>query len=120
MADDDGAAGEVFQRFFQRADRVDVQIVGRLVEQEDVRAALEHAGEVDAVALAAGEDADFLLLVGAGEAEAADVGAGVHLRAGAELERLLPVADRLPDGRVVLAGCRATARRRRASRCRRP
>ena len=60
MADDDGAAGEVFQRLFQRADDVHIQIVRRLVEQDDVRAALEHAGQVDAIALAAGEDADGL------------------------------------------------------------
>ena len=43
MADDHGAAGEVLQRFFQRPQRVDVQIVGRLVEQQDVGAFLEHA-----------------------------------------------------------------------------
>ena len=36
MADDDGAAGEILQRLFQRAQRVDVEIVGRLVEQQDV------------------------------------------------------------------------------------
>src|SRR4051794_25702502 len=40
VRDDDGAAGEGLQRFFQRAHRIDVEIVRRLVEQEDVRALL--------------------------------------------------------------------------------
>jgi hypothetical protein len=33
VADDDGAAGEVEQRLFERSKRVDVEVVGRLVEQ---------------------------------------------------------------------------------------
>ena len=56
----DGAAGEVFQGLFQRADRVHIQIVGRLVEQQHIGALLEHAGQVDAIAFAAGEGADFV------------------------------------------------------------
>src|SRR6266568_6240487 len=38
MADDDGAAGEILQRLFECAQRVDVEVVGRLVEQQDVGA----------------------------------------------------------------------------------
>ena len=53
MADDHGAAGEVFERLFQRAQGLDVEVVGRLVEQQDVAALLEHLGEMDPVALAA-------------------------------------------------------------------
>ena len=40
VADDHGAAGEVEQRLFERPQRVDVEVVGRLVEQQQVRAAL--------------------------------------------------------------------------------
>ena len=36
VADDDDAAGVVQQRIFQRTERVDVEVVGRLVEQQDV------------------------------------------------------------------------------------
>ena len=36
VADDDGAAGERQQRLFERAQRVDVEVVGRLVEQQQV------------------------------------------------------------------------------------
>ncbi len=59
--------------------RLDVEVVGRLVEQQDVAALLEHLGDVDAVALAARELADVLLLVGALEVERADIGAGRDL-----------------------------------------
>src|ERR1043165_7008691 len=73
VRDDDRAAGEVFQRFLERADGVHVEVVRRFVEQEDVRAGLEHAREVHAVAFAAGKQADRFLLVLAGEAEARGV-----------------------------------------------
>ena len=36
VADDDHAAGEVQDRFFQGPQRVDVEIVGRFVEQQHV------------------------------------------------------------------------------------
>ena len=53
VADDDGATREFQERFFQRPQRVDVQIVGRFVEQEHVGAALQDLGQMHAVALAA-------------------------------------------------------------------
>ena len=53
VADDHGAAGEIFDRFLERAKSLEVEIVGRLVELEHVPAALQHLGDVDAVALAA-------------------------------------------------------------------
>ena len=65
VGDDHGAAGEVEQRLLERAQGVDVEVVGRLVEQQQVAAAAQQLGQVDAVALAAGELADLLLLVGA-------------------------------------------------------
>src|SRR3954452_14092751 len=56
---------------------------------------------MDAVALAAGKGVELLLLVGAGEAEAGDVGPAVDLDV-AELELFRLAADRLPDVLVVL------------------
>src|SRR4051794_19481126 len=32
VADDDGAAGKILQRLFQRTQRIDVEVVGRLVQ----------------------------------------------------------------------------------------
>ena len=44
VAHDDGAAGKVFDRFFQSAKRVDVKIVGWFVEQKNIGAAAEQLG----------------------------------------------------------------------------
>ena len=56
------------------ARRVSTSRSFRLVEQDQVAARLQHLGEVNAVALAAGQLADQLLL-GAAEIEATDIGA---------------------------------------------
>ncbi len=53
VADDHGAAGEIEQRVLERAQRVDVQVVGRLVEQQQVAARAQQFGEMQAVAFAA-------------------------------------------------------------------
>ena len=45
------------KRLFQRPHGVDVEIVGRLVEEDDVAALLQHPRQVHAVAFAAGEHA---------------------------------------------------------------
>src|SRR5439155_25867454 len=79
VADDDRAARELQQAVFERAQRVDVEVVRRLVEQQHVAGALDHLREVDAVALAARQDADALLLILALEVEARYVGARVDL-----------------------------------------
>ena len=50
---------------------VQVEVVRRLVDEQQVAALAEHLGELHAVALAAGERADELLLVAAAEVEAA-------------------------------------------------
>src|ERR1700691_1682382 len=38
MADDPGTAGEILQRLFERAQRIDIEIVGGLVEQQHIGA----------------------------------------------------------------------------------
>ena len=55
MADDHRAAGEALERVLERAQRVDVEVVRGLVEQQQVGAAAQQLGEVQAVALAARE-----------------------------------------------------------------
>src|SRR5581483_11023092 len=97
VRDHDGAAGELEQRLLERAQRVDVEVVRRLVEEQDVPARAQELRQVDAVPLAAREVADALLLVAALEVEPGDVLARVHL-ALAELDRVLVAADLLPDG----------------------
>ena len=91
------ATREVEQRVFERAQRVDVEIVGRLVEQQHVAPAGEHLREVHAIALSAGQIADALLLVAALEVEPGHVLPRVHL-ALAEDDVVVAAADLLPDG----------------------
>jgi|GEM_PF-4216388 len=70
VGDDHGAAGEVGEGVFECAQRFDVKVVGRFVEQQHVAAFFEQARHVNAVALAAREEAELLLLVAAFEVEA--------------------------------------------------
>ena len=72
VGDDHGAAGEIDQGVFQRAEGFDVKVVGGFVEQQHVAACFQQFGHVDAVALAARQSADFLLLVAAFEVEASN------------------------------------------------
>ena len=65
VADDHGAPREAQQGLLQGPQRVDVEVVGGLVEEQDVAAGLQHLGQLDPVALAARELADLLLLVAA-------------------------------------------------------
>ena len=81
MADDHRAAREALERVLERAQRVDVEVVRGLVEQQQVGAAAQQLGEVEAVALAAGEILDALLLVAAAEVEARDVRRATRPRA---------------------------------------
>ena len=97
VAYDDGASGEVVEAFLEGAEGVDVDVVGGFVEEEDVSFFLEGHCEVEAVALAAGEDCDFLFLVSSGEVEFGEVCAGVDV-ASAHAEGLDALGDYLVDG----------------------
>src|SRR4029079_18817540 len=90
------AARELEQRLLERAQRVDVEVVRGLVEEQDVAAAAEGLREVDAVALAAREVADLLLLVAALEVEPRDIGAARDLLL-PDHEPVLAARDLLPD-----------------------
>ena len=106
VGDDHRAAGEREQRLLERAERVDVEVVGRLVEQQQVPAATQQLRQMEPVALAARQLGDLLLLVGSLEVEAGDVGAAVD-RPVAELDLVLAARDLLPD---VLVGVERVAR----------
>src|SRR5690606_4720865 len=95
----DRAAPEFQQRLLERAQRVDVEVVGRLVEQQQVAAALQQLRQVQAIALAARKVLDELLLVVALEVEAPAVGARRHL-ALAEQDGVVPAGYLLPHGLV--------------------
>ena len=96
MRNDHGASGEIFETFLQRPQRVDVDVVGRFVQQQHVALLLQSEGQVQAVALAAREHAAFLLLIGAREVETGDIGAGVDLPV-AQRHQVQTARDHLED-----------------------
>ena len=55
MADENDRAGVGRKRLFEHLQRVDVEVVRRLVEHEEIGGQGEQAGEQQAVAFAAGE-----------------------------------------------------------------
>ena len=97
VGDDHRAAREVHDGVFEDAHGVDVQVVGRLVQQNEIPAAPQEFRQMDAVALAARELPDELLLGGTTEVELGDVGAAVDEFA-ADIQVLLVVGDFLIDG----------------------
>ena len=76
---DDGTAGEVFETLFKGTQGIDVDVVGRLVEQQHIPFFFERQGQMQAVALSARKDAALLFLVGSGEVEPREISAGIHL-----------------------------------------
>ena len=71
VAGEDHRALVVEQRFGQRFDRVDVQMVARLVEHQHVVLAQQQAGQAQPGPLAAGEHRDSLLHLLAAEQQGA-------------------------------------------------
>ena len=69
VRDDDERAGPAVEEVLERGERLDVEVVGRLVEEEHVGLVHEQPGQLQPPALAAGQVADPGLLAGAGEAE---------------------------------------------------
>src|SRR5918993_3647160 len=99
VADHDGAAGEREQRLLQRAQRVDVEIVRGLVEEQEVTSPLQQFRQVHAVALAAGQLPNLALLIAPLEVEPGNVGAR---RDGplAQLDLVVAAGDLFPDRAV--------------------
>ena len=70
MRDDQDPAGVILEEALEPLNHVDVEVVRRLVEEEEVRLAQERLRQADARLLAAGEMRDVLLKVLLREAEA--------------------------------------------------
>ena len=96
MGDDHCAARELDQGVLQRTERLDIEVVGRLIEQDQVAALLQGQRQVQPVALTAGEHLGRLLLVGALETEGGEVRTRRHLVL-ADVDVVQPVGDDLPD-----------------------
>ena len=75
VRDDQRAAGEFRKRVLERTQRLHIEIVGWLVEEQHVAALQQRRREMQPTALAARESTDVLLLIGSLEVEAPEVGA---------------------------------------------
>ena len=60
MADQHDGAGEVLQGVLEHVHRVDVQVVGGLVQAQERLGSHEHLGQGQARLFATGENADLL------------------------------------------------------------
>ena len=63
VAHDDDAAGEVLQVILQNLQRLDVEVVRRLVEDKEVRIAHQYRAEIQLALLAAREFIDVVILL---------------------------------------------------------
>jgi hypothetical protein len=97
VADDDERAGPAVEQVLERVQRVDVEVVGRLVEQDDVRLAHQQPQDLQPPALPTGQVADPGPLGVAGEAEAVRQRRGPDGLAAAEVDHLGDLLDRLQD-----------------------
>ena len=79
VAGDDHAADVIHDGFFQRSQCIDIQVIGRFVEQQHIGTALQQLRKVDAVSFTTGQIADFFLLVRTAEIETGNVGPRVRL-----------------------------------------
>lgn len=95
VADDDEGAGPAVEDVFQLGQGLDVQVVRRLVEEEDVGLVHQEAEDLQAAALTAGEVADRRPLLLLGEAELLAELAGGHLAALAQVDPLAYLLDGL-------------------------
>src|SRR2546425_5010348 len=95
VADDRHASGEVKDGLLERAERVDVEVVRGLVEEQDVATGAQKLREMDPVTFATGEIADLLLLIGAPEVDRRGVGPRVP-RPRTDLDVLFSPGDLLP------------------------
>ena len=101
MGNHHDAAREHEERVLEGSHGLDIEIVGRLVEEQQVAADLEDLRELQPAALAARELADPLLLVGALEVEPSEVGAARDLVV-PDPDDVLPAGDFLEHGVVVV------------------
>ena len=61
MADGQDGAGKIDQRLLQDLPRLDVQMVGRFIQEQQIRPFQQQAAQVEAGTLAAAQDGDFLV-----------------------------------------------------------
>ena len=101
MAHEEERAVVLHQQFFQQLQRLDVEVVGRLVQHQHVGRPREQARQQQTVALAAGERFDRRTRAFRREQEIAEIADDVFLRA-ADLDEVRALADGVGQRGVVV------------------
>ena len=96
VADHHEAARELQQGVFECAQGFHIEVVGGLVQHQDVAAGNQGLGQMQASALTTREGANALLLIGAVEVEAPAISAAGHLEL-AHIEDVEPARHIFPD-----------------------
>ena len=99
VAGDYDAAREIHNRFFECTQRIDIEVVGGFVKQQNISAFSQQLCNVKPIAFPTGQDADFLFLIGTFEIELRHVASRVQLST-AHFEYIVATADFLKDGFV--------------------
>lgn len=92
-----GATGELLQRVFQRGQGFHIEVVGGLVQQDQVAALLQRQRQVQAVALTAGQHLGGFLLIRALKTKGGKIRTGRHFVL-ANVDIIQPVGHDLPHG----------------------
>src|ERR1700759_4829962 len=95
VGNDHRAPGKLLQRVLQRAERLDVEVVGWLVQQDPVPALFQRERQIKPVAFATRQNAGRFLLVGTLETEGRDIGPRRNLVL-PDLDVVQSVGDVLP------------------------
>ena len=92
MTDDNRTSRKGLQTFLQGAQRIHVDIVGRLIEKQYVAFLLQRQGQLQAVALTTRKHTAELALIGSREVESRDIGSCVHITS-AKTQGLVALRD---------------------------
>ena len=64
-----GTTGEILETFLESSQRIDINVVCRLVKQQHIALLFQSHGKVQSVSLSAGQHTNLFLLIGTGEIE---------------------------------------------------
>ena len=99
---DDDASGEVLRVFLQHLKRLDVKVVGRLVEYEEVGIAHQHRTQIELASLAAGKLIHVVVLLFGREEEVLQELCGCDVLASTIIYIVGDVRDDVDDALLVV------------------
>ncbi len=79
VTDDHSTSGKVLQTFFEGTERIHVDVIGGLVQQQHITFLLQAERQMQAVAFTTGKHPTELFLVGTGEVKTGQIGACINV-----------------------------------------